>query len=127
MQIKMWRFHLKCARGYVGATAAPGGPGRCENDCVKEWTSRRSCRTESSVCGREDCSGRSERCSAIGGPSAAIAVEELATRCGHVCAGRHMRRHQSDVRGGDVVIRHRAVVGGTSREYAPIEYPRRRF
>ena len=61
----------------------------------------------------------------IGGPSAAIAIEELA-KCGAhtfirvgTCGGM-----QEDVLGGDLVIANGAVrMEGTSREYAPIEYP----
>lgn len=61
----------------------------------------------------------------IGGPSAAIAMEEL-YRCGAdtfvrmgTCGGIALA-----VMGGDVVIATSAVrAEGTSREYAPIEYP----
>ena len=61
----------------------------------------------------------------IGGPSAAIAIEELA-KCGAhtfirvgTCGGMQM-----EVCGGDVVIATGAVrMEGTSKEYAPIEYP----
>ena len=61
----------------------------------------------------------------IGGPSAAIAIEEL-TRCGAhtfirvgTCGGM-----QEEICGGDVVIANGAIrMEGTSREYAPIEYP----
>ncbi len=61
----------------------------------------------------------------IGGPSAAIAMEEL-YRCGvdtfirmGTCGGIAL-----EVMGGDVVIATAAVrAEGTSREYAPIEYP----
>ncbi len=61
----------------------------------------------------------------IGGPSAAIAMEEL-FRCGTdtfirmgTCGGIAL-----DVRSGDVVIATGAVrAEGTSREYAPIEFP----
>lgn len=61
----------------------------------------------------------------IGGPSAAIAIEEL-SKCGAhtfvrvgTCGGM-----QEDVLGGDIVIASGAVrMEGTSREYAPIEYP----
>lgn len=61
----------------------------------------------------------------IGGPSASIALEEL-TNCGAdtfirvgTCGGM-----QEDVCGGDVVIATGAIrMEGTSREYAPIEYP----
>ena len=61
----------------------------------------------------------------IGGPSASIALEELTNigaktfiRVG-TCGGM-----QLDVKGGDVVIATGAIrMEGTSREYAPIEYP----
>ena len=61
----------------------------------------------------------------IGGPSAAIALEELSKTGAHTfirvgtCGGM-----QQDVCGGDIVIASGAVrMEGTSREYAPIEYP----
>ena len=61
----------------------------------------------------------------IGGPSAAIAIDELA-KCGAdtfvrvgTCGGM-----QEEVKGGDLVIATGAVrMEGTSREFAPIEYP----
>ena len=61
----------------------------------------------------------------IGGPSAAIAIDEL-SKCGAktfirvgTCGGM-----QEDVLGGDIVIATGAVrMEGTSREFAPIEYP----
>ena len=61
----------------------------------------------------------------IGGPSAAIAVEELCKIGVHTlirvgtCGGM-----QPDVKSGDIVIATGAVrMEGTSKEYAPIEYP----
>ena len=61
----------------------------------------------------------------IGGPSAAIAIDELA-KCGAhtfirvgTCGGM-----QEEVMGGDIVIATGSVrMEGTSREFAPIEYP----
>lgn len=61
----------------------------------------------------------------IGGPSASIAIEEL-TLCGAdtfirvgTCGGIDL-----DVKGGDVVVATGAIrMEGTSKEYAPIEYP----
>lgn len=61
----------------------------------------------------------------IGGPSAAIAIDELA-KCGAhtfvrvgTCGGM-----QEEIMGGDVVIANGAIrMEGTSREFAPIEYP----
>ncbi len=61
----------------------------------------------------------------IGGPSASIAMEEL-KKCGAdtfirvgTCGGMDI-----DVEGGDVVVATGAIrMEGTSKEYAPIEYP----
>ncbi len=61
----------------------------------------------------------------IGGPSASIAMEEL-VKCGAdtfirigTCGGM-----QIDVKGGDVVVATGAIrAEGTSKEYAPIEFP----
>lgn len=61
----------------------------------------------------------------IGGPSASIAMEEL-VKCGAdtflrvgTCGGMDI-----DVKGGDIVIASGAIrAEGTSKEYAPIEYP----
>ena len=61
----------------------------------------------------------------IGGPSASIAIDELA-KCGAhtfvrvgTCGGM-----QEEVMGGDIVIATGAIrMEGTSREFAPIEYP----
>lgn len=61
----------------------------------------------------------------IGGPSAAIALEEL-VRCGAdtfirvgTCGGM-----QKKIESGDIVIASGAIrMDGTSKEYAPIEYP----
>lgn len=61
----------------------------------------------------------------IGGPSAAIAMEEMVKCGGHTfirigtCGGM-----QPEVKSGDLVIATGAVrMEGTSREYAPIEFP----
>ena len=61
----------------------------------------------------------------VGGPSASIALEELVNVGGKTfirvgtCGGMDI-----DVKGGDIVIATGAVrMDGTSKEYAPIEYP----
>ena len=61
----------------------------------------------------------------IGGPSASIALEEL-VKCGAhtfirvgTCGGMELK-----VKGGDLVVANAAVrMEGTTKEYAPIEYP----
>lgn len=61
----------------------------------------------------------------IGGPSTAIAMEELVRLGCHTfirvgtCGGMHL-----DVKGGDIVIASGAIrQDGTTKEYAPIEFP----
>ena len=61
----------------------------------------------------------------IGGPSASIALEELVANGAHTfvrigtCGGM-----QIDVKGGDVVVATGAIrMEGTTKEYAPIEFP----
>lgn len=61
----------------------------------------------------------------IGGPSAAIAIEELAKSGAHTfvrvgtCGGM-----QTEVMSGDIIVATGAIrMEGTTKEYAPIEYP----
>lgn len=122
------QFHLSCRHGEVGEYCLlPGDPGRCER-IAKHFDNG-----EFLVSNREFTIWRGtllgERVSVcstgIGGPSAAIAVEELAAvgvknfiRVG-TCGGIAL-----PVRSGDVVIASSAVrQDGTSHEYAPPEYP----
>ncbi|MBO4339119.1 MAG: uridine phosphorylase [Clostridia bacterium] len=122
------QFHLKIKRGDVGRYCLlPGDPGRCEK--IAKYLDN----PEMIVSNREftifNGSLNGEKvtvCSTgIGGPSAAIAMEELAV-CGAdtfirvgTCGGINLK-----VDGGDVVIATSAVrQDGTSLEYAPIEFP----
>lgn len=105
----------------------PGDPGRCESIAahfdhpVHQMTNREYCTWTGTLLGQpvSVCS------TGIGGPSAAIAMEEL-TQLGvrtflrvGTCGG-----IRTDVQSGDVVVATGAVrMEGTSREYAPIEYP----
>ncbi len=105
----------------------PGDPGRVEKiaqflDNPKFVTSNREYTTyEGYLCGEKVL----VTSTGIGGPSAAICVEELAKigvdtfiRVG-TCGGMQM-----DVNPGDVVIASGAIrMEGTSREYLPIEFP----
>ena len=84
--------------------------------------SRRVCRAYTGYLEGEKVSVTS---TGIGGPSASIAMEEL-VRCGAdtflrvgTCGGMAL-----DVIGGDIVVATGAIrMEGTSREYAPIEFP----
>ena len=122
------QFHIKCVSGDVGRyVILPGDPGRCEkiasyfDDPVHIGQNREFNIYTGTLLGEKVsvCS------SGIGGPSAAIAVEELHNigadtfiRVG-TCGGIDI-----NVRSGDIVIATGAVrYEHTSREYAPIEYP----
>ena len=122
------QFHIKCKAGDVGRYCfLPGDPGRCEkiaayfDNPVKVQSNREYTTYTGTLLGEKVsvCS------TGIGGPSAAIAMEELVALGAHTflrigtCGGM-----QEDVCGGDIVIATGAIrMEGTSREYAPIEYP----
>ena len=122
------QFHIKCKAGDVGRYCLlPGDPGRCEkiaaffDDPVHVTTNREYNVWTGTLLGEKVsvCS------TGIGGPSAVIAMEELHNigadtfvRVG-TCGGIRL-----DVKSGDVVIATGAIrMEGTSREYAPIEFP----
>ena len=128
MQATKKQYHIQCTRGDVGRyVLLPGDPGRCEkiashfdnpvhigmNREYNVWTGT-LLGEKVSVCS-----------TGIGGPSAAIAMEELTAigadtfvRVG-TCGGIHM-----DVKPGDVVVATGAIrFEHTSLEYAPMEFP----
>ena len=122
------QFHIHCKPGEVGGYCIlPGDPGRCQNiaqyfdDAVHVQTNREYVTYTGTLLGEKVsvCS------TGIGGPSAAIAMEELANLGVHTfirvgtCGGIDWK-----VQSDDVVIATGAVrMEGTSREYAPIEWP----
>ena len=122
------QFHIHCVEGDVGRyVILPGDPGRCERiasffDDAHFVSSNREYTIYTGTLLGEKVSVCS---TGIGGPSAAIALEELHNigadtfiRVG-TCGGIDL-----DVRSGDVVIATGAVrYEHTSMEYAPIEYP----
>ncbi len=62
----------------------------------------------------------------IGGPSAAIAMEELVRLWGqiHLSGSEPAVECRPEVKSGDIVIATGSIrMEGTSKEYAPIEYP----
>jgi len=122
------QFHIKCKEGDVGRYCIlPGDPGRSEiiaqyfDNPVKVQSNREYTTYTGTLLGEKVsvCS------TGIGGPSAVIAMEEL-TKIGAdtfirvgTCGGIKL-----DVQSGDVVIATGAIRHeGTSREYAPIEFP----
>ena len=122
------QYHINVAEGEVGKYCIlPGDPGRCEKIAAFfDEPYHVSTNREYNIWNGKIAGETVSVCSTgIGGPSTAIAVEELAA-CGvhtfiriGTCGGISL-----DVRSGDVVIASGAVrQDGTSREYAPIEFP----
>ncbi len=121
-------YHIQVAPGEVGKyVILPGDPKRCSKiaEYLEDPVLIADNREFVTYTGTLDGVKVSVTSTGIGGPSAAIAMEEL-TRCGAdtflrvgTCGGM-----QLDVCGGDLVIATGAVrAEGTSKEYAPIEYP----
>ena len=121
-------FHLKIHPGDVGRyVIMPGDPGRCDKiakyfDDAKLVSYNREYKIYT---GTLDGVQVSVCSTGIGGPSAAIALEEL-VHCG---ADTFIRvgtsgGMQKEVLGGDLVVATGAIrMEGTGREYAPMEYP----
>ena len=121
-------YHIQLKPGDVGEyVILPGDPGRCEKiaECLEDAKLMTSNREYVTYTGRLGEKRVSVTSTGIGGPSAAIAMEEL-IHCGahtfiRVGTSGGM---QPDVLAGDVVIATGAIrLDGTSKEYAPIEYP----
>ena len=122
------QYHIGLRKGDVGKyVILPGDPKRCEKiarhfDDAKLIADSREYVTYT---GYLDGVKVSVTSTGIGGPSASIALEELVRvgadtflRVG-TCGGM-----QTDIMGGDLVIATGAIrMEGTSKEYAPIEYP----
>ena len=122
------QYHIGVKKEDIGQyVLLPGDPGRCEK--IAQYFD------EPTFCGmnREFCcySGYlqgtkvSVVSTGIGGPSASIAMEELVNLGAHTfirigtCGGIDL-----DVKSGDTIIATGSIrAEGTTREYAPIEYP----
>ena len=122
------QYHTGIGPGDIGKyVIMPGDPKRCEKIAAHFDDARlvADVREYVTYTGYLDGVKVSVTSTGIGGPSAAIAIEELSKsgadtflRVG-TCGGM-----QLDVEGGDIIIASGAVrMEGTSREYAPIEYP----
>ena len=128
MLVNGLEYHLHCGREDVGEYCLlPGDPARCDSigAYFEEARLVGQNREYRIVTGRVGDKRVSAVSTGIGGPSAAIAMEELAELGVHTflrvgtCGGIHTK-----VRPGDAVIASAAVrFEGTSREYAPIEFP----
>lgn len=122
------QYHLQIRQGDVGKyVILPGDPKRCEKIArhFEHAVLVADSREYITYTGYLDGVKVSVTSTGIGGPSASIAMEEL-VRCGAdtflrvgTCGGIEI-----NVKGGDLVIATGAVrMEGTSREYAPIEFP----
>ncbi|MBO4354334.1 MAG: uridine phosphorylase [Clostridia bacterium] len=122
------QYHIALKNGDAGRYCIlPGDPGRCEK--IAKYFEKphfvAQNREFTTYAGTLDGVKVSAVSTGIGGPSAAIAMEELKAvgvdtfiRVG-TCGGINMK-----VKSSDVVIATGAVrMEGTSREYAPIEFP----
>lgn len=128
MQDMERQFHIRCVRGDVGRyVILPGDPGRVPQiaallDEARQVAYNREYNIFTGTLLGEPVSVCS---TGIGGPSAAIAMEELCAigadtflRCG-TCGGIDL-----EVCAGDIVVASGAVrFEHTSREYAPLEFP----
>ena len=122
------QYHIQVAPGEVGKyVILPGDPKRCAKIAAYFTDAKLIADNREYVTytGTLDGESVSVTSTGIGGPSASIALEEL-VRCGAdtflrvgTCGGM-----QPDIKSGDVVIAQAAIrMEGTSKEYAPIEYP----
>lgn len=122
------QYHIQAAAGEVGRyVILPGDPKRCPK--IAKYFDHPQLIADSrefvTMTGTLDGEKVSVTSTGIGGPSASIALEEL-VKCGAdtfirigTCGGM-----QLDVKSGDIVVASGAIrMEGTSREYAPIEFP----
>ncbi len=122
------QYHIGLKKGDIGEyVILPGDPKRCEKiaayfDDAKLVADRREFTTYTGFLNGVKVSVTS---TGIGGPSAAIALEELVKSGGKyfirvgTCGGM-----DTNVKSGDLVIATGAIrMEGTSKEYAPIEFP----
>lgn len=122
------QYHLQIREKEIGRyVILPGDPKRCEKiaNYLEHPVLIAENREYVTYTGYLDQEKVSVTSTGIGGPSAAIAMEEL-VKCGAdtfvrigTCGGMDL-----DVKGGDMVIATGAIrMEGTSKEYAPIEFP----
>ncbi len=122
------QFHIKLHRGDVGRyVIMPGDPGRCELiagylDDPRHMGTFREFNVYTGTLGGEPVTVCS---SGVGGPSLSLAVEELANLGAEVIIRVGTSGGiDTEVVGGDVVIPTGAVrFEGTTRQYAPIQFP----
>jgi len=123
-----WQYHVGVRPGDIGEyVILPGDPHRVPKIAAHFDKAEKIADSREYVTYTGFIDGVKVSCTStgVGGPSASIALEELANVGGKTfirvgtCGGMDI-----DVKGGDLVIATGAVrMDGTSKEYAPIEYP----
>jgi len=122
------QYHIACGPGEVGGyVLLPGDPGRCERIAAHlDGAARVAANREYTTwTGTLEGVAVSVTSTGIGGPSAAIAVEELCTIGAHtlVRVG-SCGAMQPSLRLGDVIVVQAAVRDeGTSAQYVPLAWP----
>ncbi len=127
-QVEGMQYHIGVKTGEVGRyVLLPGDPKRCAKIAAyfEDPVLIADNREYVTYTGMLDGVRVSVTSTGIGGPSASIAMEEL-VKCGAdtfvrigTCGGMDI-----EVKGGDVVVATGAIrMEGTSKEYAPIEFP----
>lgn len=122
------QYHIQLRKGDIGRyILLPGDPKRCKK--IAEYFENPRLVADSrefvTYTGTLNGTEVSVTSTGIGGASASIAMEEL-VKCGAdtfirvgTCGGMDL-----DVKGGDIVVATGAIrMEGTSKEYAPIEFP----
>jgi len=122
------QYHIGLKKGDAGKyVILPGDPKRCKQiaEYFEDAKLIADCREYTTYTGLLNGEKVSVTSTGIGGPSAAIALEELVNVGAHTfirvgtCGGIDV-----NVQSGDIVIATGAIrMEGTSREYAPIEFP----
>ena len=123
-----YQYHVGLREGDIGEyVLLPGDPHRVEKIAAYFDDAKKVADSREFVTYTGFLDGVKVSCTStgVGGPSASIALEELCNVGGKTfirvgtCGGMDI-----DVKGGDIVIATGAVrMDGTSKEYAPIEYP----
>lgn len=127
-QVEGMQYHIQCRKGDVGRyVILTGDPKRCAGIAAHFENAKlvADSREYVTYTGELDGTLISVTSTGIGGPSASIAIEEL-VKCGAdtfirvgTCGGMDIK-----VKGGDIVIASGAIrMEGTTKEYAPIEFP----
>lgn len=122
------QYHIQVGKGDVGKyVIMPGDPKRCEKIAgyLDNAVLKADSREYVTYTGTLDGVQVSVTSTGIGGPSASIAMEELVMsgadtfiRIG-TCGGMDL-----EVKSGDLVVANGAIrMEGTSKEYAPVEFP----